>query len=248
MKKALLFVLAIISIFTFSITVFAEREKTDEEKKEIARSIGFHLIDKEKCEAAIVSIDINENGDILFADSQYHVYVADRDGNIKYAYSFYVHGSYYAKWDNGNILMCFVRGFFFCKYDIYGNYLELYGSDYDDPVFKEVKKTTRTFDGVTYKITNQSAFFDTFSAGMFRKLVRINVDGSEETLIDTTTSNFVWKITLGVVAAILLGCCIVFRVLALVLKPSKRIMLAINVFSAISVVIFFIIIAFIVLR
>jgi len=168
MKKRLYYCL-FVAVFTI-LNVFVSHainidialsDLTDEEITAFLSSVDFKTEKDEPKKDFAVCFDVNTDGLVAVGmdglDNQ-NISVYDVDGNFKYAYSFDCTGKYYVKWDDGNLLVYFVRSDIIASLDSDGNCVEIKSvadSDENDRYIRKVFcANEKTVDDKSYRMRN----------------------------------------------------------------------------------------------
>jgi len=192
----ILFYLCIISSFlSFSCialdTGFITTEINEDSKKEYWDSISPVLskIDPEH-NHSIVCFDVNKNGDVAIGFDNLSVAVFDKDGNYQYKITFSAMGSYYVTWNENNIVLLFIRGYFAIEIDNNGNLVDMYNiinCTKNNDIWRDLDNLTTKVSGDNkYEMKNDKSYLDIFTVQTHSKLVQVNEIGNEKVFYEST--------------------------------------------------------------
>lgn len=140
----------------------------------------------------IVSFDVNETGWFLLALKGNQLAILDPLGRPVYRYSFAAEGTYYASWNEENILLYFVRGHVLYELTMEGERIALNGvkqsSGNRSLLYNVSTRTELHRNGVDYRVEKEAGIIGFFEGYSYNRLIAVSADGKEKMIVGVSES------------------------------------------------------------
>lgn len=204
-------------------TGFTTDDMELDEQQAFLSNINLSLVTEEPEKNAIDCFDVNDDGLIAIGSQNSTgkiISVYTSDGAFKYGYKFDCDGSFGVEWDNGNIIIYFVRSDIAASFDSAGINSEMKiiqnttenNSYWNHSVFSKQK----TVNESQYTVKNDMGLLNVF-APSYSQLVKEDADGSVITIYDVG-GGYATSVVIILIAVILFA---VLVVSVLILRFKK---------------------------
>lgn len=203
---------------------------SEDKIQQIWESVDIRLVDNSYYTVSpIVNFDVNNNLDVVVGLSDNTIKIFNCNNVILKTYKFDTQGSFYVKWNNGNLVLFLVRSSFIIEFSPDCELINAVSTDdtsSNNSVWYNLDKPHKTqINDNLYEMKNNMGVLNLFSFQTYSQLVR--TDSRENTvLIYDVNSNQMIKI--AVVLFVILAVLIIFILIVIISFINYRKKLKVN--------------------
>jgi hypothetical protein len=227
-------VVMLVSFFTVSINSnalsygFETTDLSESNKESIWENINLRNFDEfniENNSLPIMSFDVSTTGNIVLGLQNNKILILNENNDVLKCFEFTNDGTFYAKWNNENVLLFMSRGSIVVEFSLEGNLVNMIEIDTsnvnNNKLWNEVIHNTRvSLNGFNYYVQNDLGILNLFTFRSFSQLVKSDENGVSTVIYDVN-ENQLDRIVATTIMLSLFICVCSFMVIGKI-KESKR--------------------------